>query len=181
MIDRDEVLYTADVLQDWKRQAENRARNETKGKTEYRPIAPSELHTQLTSGERGVLRALEDEFGCEVKTPAQVPFEQGWLNLHAAVVRREDLIAIEIYEYKGGGFPYFAIRHLINTGPKLPFLRFRKFVLYVAVVSDMAEELDEPIRAQLNQLASSALTSDPPCEVYIRMYRLKALLAKYNL
>jgi hypothetical protein len=176
MIDCDPDLYTAPVLKDWKKQAENRARNQTKAKTEYRAIARSELHTQLTLGERGVLLALEEEFGCQVKINAQVPHEQGWLNLHAAVVRGEDLIAIQIIEYKGGGFPYVAPRQLINLGPKLHFPRFNKFVLYVAVVSDAAEELDEPIRAGLNKLASEAR-----CEVYIRMYRLKALLAKYNL
>jgi hypothetical protein len=48
--------------------------------------------------------------------------------------------------------------------------------LYVAVVSDAAPELDEPVREQLNKMASNA-----PCEVYIRMYRLRNLLAKHNL
>jgi hypothetical protein len=176
MIDYDSDLYTADLLRDWKQKAEKRARYQTKARTEYRAIAPSELHTSLTPGEIGVVRALEEEFGCHLELNAQVPYEQGRLNLHAAVVRGEDLIAIEIREYKGGGFPFFSIQHWINTGPQVKLLRFRRFVLYVAVVSDADEASDALILAGLNRLAS-----DAPCEVYIRMYRLKALLAKYNL
>ncbi len=177
MIDRDTDLYTAQLLRDWKQQAENRARLRTKGKSKFRAIAPSELHTRLTPGEKALLRALVEEFGCEVKLHAQVPHEQGgWLNLHAAVVRGEDLIAIEIWEYKGGGFPYISINQWIEIGPKLKYPRFRRFVLYVAVVSDAEQESHDAVHEQLNKIASAA-----PCEVYIRMYREKELLAKYNL
>jgi hypothetical protein len=164
------------MLRDWKQRAENQALIRTKARTNYREIAQSELRTSLTPGEAGVLHALSDEFGCKVRTNTQVPFDQGCLNLHAAVVRGEDLVAIEIHEYKGGGFPDFAIEYLINTGAKLKFPRFRGFVLYVVVVSEADQGLDETIRERLNKLASNA-----PCEVYVRMFRTRELLAKYNL
>jgi hypothetical protein len=72
----------------------------------YRRIEDSEQRHWLTPGEQVVLRALQDEFGCKVETNVRIGAGDGWLNLHAAVVRNEDLIAIELYEYKGGGFPF---------------------------------------------------------------------------
>lgn len=176
MIDTDRARYTVAVLRDWKQQAEQKARIRTKARTPYRPIAPIELRTQLTPGEEGVLLALEEEFGCEVKTNIQVPNDKGWLNLDAAVVRGEDLVAIRVDEVRGGGLAYFQLEYLIDTTPRLTFPGFKKVVWYFAVVSDATEEQDEQIKARLNALASAA-----PFEVYIRMYRLRGLLATYNL
>jgi hypothetical protein len=176
VIDRDPSFFTADMLRDWKRRAENRALLRTRTRSEYRAIAPTELHTHLTPGERALLLELGEEFGCEVKWNTQVPYEGGWVNLHAAVVRGEDLIAIEIREYHGGGFPFGAEQYLIEVGPQLKFPRFRKFVVYVAVVSDATAEQDAYVREGLTKMAGNA-----PCEVYIRMYRLKELLAKHDL
>lgn len=131
---------------------------------------------RLTVGELAAVRALTEEFSCTVKTDVQVPLGDGWLHLDAAVVRGEDLVAIEIREYAGGSFPYFQIDHLVQLGATARFDRFLKFVLYVVVVSNARPELDEPIEAKLKELASSAA-----CEVQIRWYRLNRLRAKYHL
>src|SRR5262249_49572254 len=57
----------------------------------YRRIEDSELRQWLTVGERVALRALADEFGCEVRTNVRVTAGDGWINFGAAVVRGEDL------------------------------------------------------------------------------------------
>jgi hypothetical protein len=78
---------------------------------------------------------MEEEFRCIVKTNIRVTAGESRLNLDVAVVRDEDILAIEIYEYKGGGFPYFQIEHLIQVGSRMKFDRSQKFALYVVVVS----------------------------------------------
>jgi hypothetical protein len=78
LIDRDEHRFTVDILRDWKRRAENNAKAGVGAGTEYRPIADNELRHGLTVGERAILCALKDEFGCEVKTHAKVPAGDGW-------------------------------------------------------------------------------------------------------
>jgi hypothetical protein len=123
-----------------------------------------------------MLLALKEEFGCDVKTNVQVPNDQGWLNLDAAAVHGEELIAIRFDEVRGGGVPYFQLEYLIELATKLNFPRFRKLVWYFAVVSDATEEQDQQVKQRLNDLA--ALARDADVEVYIRMYRLKSLLAK---
>lgn len=145
-------------------------------RTIFRSITIGELRQELTIGETAAVHALADEFGCDVVTDVSIPTDNGWLNLHAAVVRGEDLVAIEIRENKGNQVPYFQIEHLIELGNTLKFPRFHKFVLYVAVVSEVDPALDEPVRERLEQIASTAL-----CEVHIRMYRLNTLRAKYSL
>lgn len=176
LVDRDCTKFTVDILRDWKQRAERSAAIELAAGTEFRAIAPSELRQELTIGELAAIRALSEEFGCEVTPNVSIPAGDGWINLHAAVVRGEDLVAIEIREHKGRGIPYFQIEHLIELGSKLKFHRFHKFVLYIAVISDASPELDEPVRQRLEHIASTA-----PCEVHIRMYRLNTLRAKYNL
>ncbi len=176
LVDRDWIQFTVDLLRDWKQRAERSAAIELAAGTEFRAIAPSELRQELTIGELAVLRALSEEFGCEVTPDVSVPAGDGWINLHAAVVRGEDLVAIEIRENKGYGVPYFQIEYLIELSTKLKFHRFHKFVLFVAVISDAAPEQDEPVRQRLEQMASTAA-----CETHIRMYRLNTLRAKYNL
>jgi hypothetical protein len=178
MVDRDFIRYPAPQLRDWKQQAEHRALRETKGRTKYRAITRRELRDHFFPSEMGLLRELSDEFGCEVKTNVQVPNDQGWLNLDAAVVRGEDLVAIRFDEVRGGGVPYFQLEYLIELGAKLKFPLFQKIVWIFAIVSDATEEQDEIVKARLNDLASKASAS---VEVQIRMYRLKELLVKYNL
>jgi hypothetical protein len=170
------MRFTVARLRDWKRRRENAAAARIGAGTEYRPIADSEVRHGLTPGEQAALRALAEEFGCEVKTNVDVPAAGGWFNFHAAVVRGEDLVAIEVRDYKGGCFPYFQIEYLVNLGSKARFDRFRKFVLYVVVVSDGPPELDEAVDARLMELAR-----DASCEVVIRMHRLNTLRAKYGL
>lgn len=176
LVDRDLDRFTVDTLRDWKRRAENAAAAELAAGTEFRPVAAGELRQELTVGELAAVRALSEEFGCDVATNVNVSASDGWLNLHAAVVRGEDFVAIEIREYNGRGLPYFQIEHLIELGTTLTFHRFHKFVLYVAVVSNAPPELDRLVRARLEHLASTA-----PCEVHVRMYRLNTLRAKYDL
>jgi hypothetical protein len=134
------------------------------------------MHNWLTIGERGILYALEDEFGCEVRTNVRVSAGSGWINLHAAVVRDEDVVGIEVYEYKGGGFPYSHVQHIAEVGSSMKFDRFDKFILYVAVVSDVDKKLDTAVEVELNKLATVA-----PCKMVVRMYRLKELRTKYSL
>ena len=96
--------------------------------------------------------------------------------LDAAVIRGEDIVAIEVREYKAGGFPYFQIEHLAQVGSQMKLDRFQKFVLLVAVISEVDRQLDEAVRATLQNLADNA-----GCEVQIRMYRLRPLRAQYSM
>jgi hypothetical protein len=176
LVDRDLYRFSVTTLYEWKHRAENAAATELAAGTTFRPIAASEVRRELTLGELAAVRALADEFGCDVVTNLSIPAGDGWLNLHAAVVRGDDLVAIEIRENKGNEVPYFQIEHLIQLGSTLKFPRFHKFVLYVAVVSEVSSELDEPVKEKLEQMARTA-----PCEVHIRVYRLNTLRAKYNL
>jgi hypothetical protein len=142
----------------------------------YRRIEDSEMRDGLTIGERVALRALRDEFGCEVRTDVRIAAGDGWINYHAAVVRGEDLIAIEIHEYKGGGFAYFQIEHLIQLATTLKIERFQRVVLYVVVISAVDQKLDDAVSARLHEIARNAT-----CEVKIRMLRINPLRAKYSL
>jgi len=175
LVDRDLDRFRVITLREWKQQAENVAATELTAGTAYRPITASEVRQELTVGELVAVRALNEEFGCDIAMNVSVPAGDGWLNLDAAVVRGEELVAIEIYENKGNEVPYFQIEYLIELGSTLKFHRFHKFVLYVAVVSDVPPELDEPVRAKLEHLARTV-----SCEVHIRMYRLNTLRAKYG-
>ena len=176
LVDRDCVKFTVNTLQKWKGQAERSASIKLAAGTEFRAIAPSELRQELTVGELAAIRALSEEFGCEVMPDVSVPVEDGWITLHAAVVRGEDLVAIEIRENKGNGIPYFQIEHLIELGSTLKFNRFRNFVLYIAIVSDVSPELDIPVREKLEKIAAAT-----PVEVNFQIYRLNTLRAKYTL
>lgn len=176
LIDRDIDQFTEQALRDWKRTAENAAASELAAGTAFRSITASELRKELTVGELAAILALSEEFACGVKTNISVPAGDGWLNLDAAVVRGDDLVAIEIRECNDHAVPYFQIEHLIELGSTLTFNRFRKFVLYVAVVSSASRDLDELVKTRLEHMARGA-----SCEVYVRMYRLNTLRAKYDL
>ncbi len=176
LVDRDEDRFTVAVLRDWKVRAERAAGVELGSGTVFRPIAASEVRQELSVAELLAVRELAEEFGCLVETNVHVPAGNGWLSLHAAVVRGEDLIAIEIREYHGEGFPVFQIEYLIELGTTLKFERFGRFVLYIAVVSDASNEADATIRERLETLARGAA-----CEIQVRMYRLNSLRAKHSL
>jgi hypothetical protein len=176
LIDRDTGRFTAAKLREWKERAEQAQKLQLTAGSEFREIASSEVVRGLSTGERAVLMALEEEFGCHVEINVDVAAGGGRLNLHGAVVRGEELVAVDIHEYMGGGFPYFQIEYLIGMGSTLKFDRFKGFVLYVAVVSNVDESLDEAVRQRLEQIAEGA-----SCEVRVRMYRLNKLRAKHNL
>jgi len=116
LVDRDLERFSIVTLREWKQKAENAAANELAAGTTFRPIAANELHQERTIGEVAAIRALAEEFGCNIETDVKVPAGDGWLYLHAAEVRGEDLIAIEIRENKGNEVPYFQIEHLIKLG-----------------------------------------------------------------
>lgn len=142
----------------------------------YRPLAASEVLQELSIAELAAIRALEDEFGCHVETDVHVPAGNGWIHFHGAVVRGEDLVAIDIREHHGRGIAYFQIEYLIELCKTLTFDRFRKCVLFVAVVSDGPVEADDEVRMRLENIVVST-----EVETYIRMYRLNSLRARYEI
>ena len=142
----------------------------------YRKIEDHDQRQWLSIGERAALRALEDEFGCDVRPDIKIAAGDGWLNLHAAVIRGEDLVAIEIHENKGNGIRFFMIDHLIQLGSQLKLERFHKFVLYIVVVSTADLQSDDHVRAELQKRAKEA-----SYEVCVRMWRLNDLRFKYKL
>ena len=176
MIDCDSVTFTVRQLKDWKQRAENAARIELRAGSSYRALAETEICRELSEGEVAVLKELQDEFGCQIELSPRIPAGGGWVRFWGAVVRNEDLIGIDTFEYQGGGFPFFQVQHLIEICSTFRFDRFHKATLYVAVVSNAAPDLDRPIEAKLTELAEKA-----DCEVLIRMYRLNQLRAKHAL
>ena len=101
---------------EWKILAERAASIDIGAGSEFRPIAAGEVRQELTIGELAVVKELSHEFGCHVETDVHVPADNGWLSVHAAVVRGEDLVAIEIkVQHHGHGIPYFQIEHLIES------------------------------------------------------------------
>ena len=122
------------------------------------------------------VKALEKEFSCYVETELHVPAGDGWLRLDGAVVRGEDLIAIEIIENHGNGIAYFQIEYLLELFPKLTFPRFRGCVLYLVVVSDGPINMDAVIESRLQQLVSASSV-----ETHIRLYRLNKLRAEFGM
>lgn len=176
LVDRDTASYTVSLLKEWKQRAEDLAARDISAGSRYRPLAATEIRQELSVAELVVIRALEDEFGCHVETEVLVPAGDGWLRLQGAVVRGEDLVAVDIRENHGRGIPYFQIEHLLNLCATLHFSRFRGCVVYIAVVSDGPPEADPVIRERLEEIIKSSAL-----ECYIRMYRLNALRARYGL
>jgi hypothetical protein len=176
LIDRDDIRFTVELLRSWKLRAERAAATALSAGSAFRPIAATETRQELSVGELLVVRELGEEFACHVETGVAVPTtDGGWLNLHGAVVRGEDLVAIDIRESEGRGIACFQIDYLTELGRKLSFQRFRRFVLYVAVVSSGPEESDGDVRQRLDSIVAQA-----GFEMHIRMYRLNALRAKYG-
>jgi hypothetical protein len=178
LVDRDEARYTVQLLKEWKQRAENRASVAIGRGSQYRPIAPNEVIQELSVGELVIVEALKEEFGCHVEINARVPTGGGggWLRLDAAVVRGEELIAVQMYEVRGSAIPYYQVEYLSQLCSELKFDRFKKAVLYVALVSNQADEIDEEVKARLKEIEAKS-----PCEFHLRMYRLNTLRAKYGL
>lgn len=176
LVDRDLVRFTVTLLQEWKELAERVAAKAICAGSGYRSIAASEVRQELTIGELVAVRALSEEFGCHVESEIHVPAGDGWLRLDGAVVRGEDLIAIDILENSGRGIPYFQVEHLLALCARLKFPRFQKCAVCLVVVSCASAESDEDVRSRLEALAGAA-----EVEVHIRMYRLNSLRAKYEI
>ena len=176
LIDRDAERFPASVLREWREWAEGTAALAITAGTMYRPIAATEVLQELSLEQLVAVRALQDEFGCHVETELHVPAGEGWLRLDAAVVRGEQLVAIDIREHHGKGIAYFQVEYLLELCGKLIFPRFQGCVVYLVVVSDGPVEADADIEARLRQIAEACAV-----EVHIRMYRLNTLRAKYGL
>jgi hypothetical protein len=174
LVDRDVVQFTATLMRAWKQRAENAAAMGLSAGTKYRPIAATEVRSELSIAQLAAVKALENEFGCHVETDIHVWAGDGWMSLDGAVVRGEDLIAIDIREHHGRGLAYFQIEYLLELCAKLSFPRFQKCAVYLAVVSDGPIEADDPVRSRLEELLHSS-----GLEGYIRMYRLNVLRAQY--
>ncbi|MDR3639163.1 MAG: hypothetical protein P4L84_35485 [Isosphaeraceae bacterium] len=145
-------------------------------KSKYRIIEDSEQRLGLSEGQRALIRALSEEFGCEVKLNVRVACGERWFNLDAAVVRGEDLIAIQLYECRSGGIPLFQIEGLLDIAKEAKLDEFQKFVLFVAVVSNADQKVDEDVLAELRKLKTSA-----PIEFDFRWYRRSELRRKYRM
>ena len=175
LIDQDVTVFSETALREMKQRAELRAKVEV-GSTPFRAIAPGELIQILSIGERCLVEALEEEFGCHVELYPRIPAGGGWLAPHGAVVRGEDLVVIEMFELRGNELPYFQIEHVAGLCSTKTFDRFKKTMFYVAVISDQPTEHDEIVRGRLDALKTSSR-----CEFHVRMYRLNSLRAKYNI
>jgi hypothetical protein len=175
LVDRDTNRFSVSVLHSWKDTAEAAASKAICAGSGYRPITANEVRQELTIAELAAIRALSDEFGCHIETEVQVPAGDGWLRLQGAVIRGEDLIAIDIRENHGKGIAYFQIEYLLDLCAKLSFQRFQRCVVYLAVVSDGPEASDDAIRMRLEGLAATTSV-----ETHIRVYRLNVLRAKYG-
>jgi len=139
LADRDTARFSVALLRGWKETAEDAASKAIRAGSRYRPIAANEVRQELTIGELAAIKALSDEFGCHIETEVHLAAGEGWLRLHGAVVRGEDLIAIDIHENHGKGIAYFQIEHLLDLCGKLSFQRFQRCAVYLAIVSDGLE------------------------------------------
>jgi hypothetical protein len=156
MIDADTARFPASTLSEWKRNAEDLALRARSAGSRYRSIAVGEVRSEISMAELVALKELQTEFGCHIETDVHVAAGEGWLWLRGAVVRGEDLIAIDIREHHGNGIPYFQIEHLLDLCAKLQFPRFRKCVLYLVVVSDGTPELDGAVETRLHALLTAS-------------------------
>jgi hypothetical protein len=176
LIDRDSGRFTVSVLRQWREQAEDTAARQLAAGSKFRPIAATEVVQELTVGQLVAVKAMEEEFGCHVETDLHIPAGEGWLHLDAAVVRGDDLIAIDIHEHHGTGVAYFQIEYLLELCGKLRFPRFQTCIIYLVVVSDGPDDTDAEVRSRLEKLAASSTV-----EFHIRLYRLNGLRAKFGI
>lgn len=176
LIDRDEIRFPVALMHDWKQQAEHSASLAQRSPSRYRAIVDAELRLHASVEERVALRALREELGCQLRTDVSVPTGEGWVNLEAAAVRGEALVAVVLYENTGKGIPYFQVEYVIELFSTVTLPRFDSVVLYVVVASTGSEESDDAIRERLQ-----AMAAEVPFELLIRVYRVHPLRAKFGL
>lgn len=176
LVDRDDIRFSEPVLRDWRVRAENAAAQAISAGSRYRRIAAGEIKQELSLGTLAAIRALEEEFGCHIESDVHVPAGSGWVSFDGAVVRGEDLVAIDVRENHGTGIAYFQIEYLIELCHTLTFDRFQRCVLFAVVVSDGPVESDPEVERRLKILADGT-----PVEVHVRMFRLNELRARFGM
>lgn len=176
LVDRDENRFTAALLGEWRQRAEDLAARAIGAGSRFRRIAANEIRQEQTLGTLAAIKALEQEFGCHVEADVHVPAGDGWVWFDGAVVRGEDLIAIDVRENHGRGVAYFQIEHMIELCRTLKFDRFQNCVLFIVVVSDGSMEADTVVEQRVRSLADAA-----GFETHIRMFRLNELRARFNM
>jgi hypothetical protein len=176
LIDRDSERFSAALLRQWRDWAEGFAAKAIAAGSEFRAISANEVRQELTVAEVVVIKYLEEEFGCHVETNLRVQTNEGWLQLDGAVVRGEDLIAVDIRENHGRGIAYFQVEYLLELCTKLKFPRFQKCAVYLVVISDGPKVSDLEVEDQLNPSVTRF-----PVETHIRMLRLNEQRAKFGI
>jgi len=83
LIDVDEERFTPALLREWKQRAENSAAQALLADSRYRPIAATEVKSELSVAEMAAFKELEEEFGCHVETEVLVPAGEGLLGFTA--------------------------------------------------------------------------------------------------
>lgn len=119
---------------------------------------------------------LEKEFACRIEKDIHVRAGNTWIRLSGAVVRGEELIAIDIHENHGDGIAYFQIKYLLEECLKLTFDRFQKCTAHLVVVSDGPEDRDAPVEAKLKKMLAEF-----SIDGQVRMFRLNKLRAEFSL
>lgn len=176
MIDRDADQFSVAILREWRALAEARASRAIAASNVFRSIAATEIRQEMSVGELVAIKELEEEFGCHLETNIYVPAGDGWIRLDGAVVRGEDLIAVEVREVIGSGIAYFQIEALLELCAAVKFDRFPRCALYVVVISNAPTEVDADVAARLRQLTDASTV-----ETHIRLYRLNTLRAKFGI
>jgi hypothetical protein len=143
---------------------------------QYRSLSREEVKLKVSVAEDMALRALEQELSCSISREVAVEAGDGWLNLDGAVVRGDELLAIEIKHFQGRGLAIFQIEHLLELLTKLPFKRFRRASLLLAIVSDAGDEADREIEQKLRSVISRF-----GVPVRIRFFRLAELKDRFGL
>lgn len=134
-------------------------------------ITEAELHTELSEGEKFLFKALEQEFGCAIRRPASTPIGNGWLNLDAAVVRDETLVAILVYENRGNGIPEFQVKFVADLLVRERLQYFGSVEVVVAVISSGNRESDDLVRQSIDRMAAESQV--PMRLVLHRLHKLR--------
>jgi hypothetical protein len=173
LIDRDVLKFTVKLLKQWRRQAEEKASRALSAGSMYRSIAPTELRQELEIWEIVAVKELEEEFGCRVESNVLVPAGEGYIRFDGAVVRGEDLVAIDIRRNR---FAIFQVEHVLTLLGSVKFDRFANCLYYVVVVLDEPRSTDIELLGQLHGLATQSTV-----EMHIREYRLNTMRAKHGI
>src|ERR1700730_7907143 len=127
------------------------ATNAAESNNQYRPLAPEEVRQTVSLAEDLGLRALQAELGSSISREVGVEVDgDGWVNFDGAVARGDELIAIEIKPFRGGGFAIHQIEHLLELVSKKIFRRFRRVSLILAIVSEASLTADRELEKELH-------------------------------